>query len=87
MPPKVQQSNAKHYKSDAITEIREYEGFAHLLPAQKGWEEIADSVLQSGGRARRRPAVGSGDGAARMLRSGRKAVIPPPLGRGYDRPA
>ncbi len=46
MPPKVQQSNAKHYKSDAITEIRGYEGFAHLLPAQKGWEEIADSVLQ-----------------------------------------
>ena len=46
MPPKVQQSNAKHYKSDTITEIREYEGFGHLLPAQKGWEEIADSVLQ-----------------------------------------
>ncbi len=46
MPPKVQQSNAKHYKSDTITEIREYEGFAHLLPAQNGWEEIADSVLQ-----------------------------------------
>ena len=36
MPPKVQQSNAKHYKSDTITEIREYEGFAHLLPAQTG---------------------------------------------------
>ena len=46
MPPKVQQSNAKHYKSETITEIREYEGFAHLLPAQTGWEEIADSVLQ-----------------------------------------
>ncbi len=46
MPPKVQQSNAKHYKSDTITEIRESEGFAHLLPAQTGWEEIADSVLE-----------------------------------------
>ena len=46
MPPKIQQSNLKHYKSDTITEIREYEGFAHLLPAQTGWEEIADSVLQ-----------------------------------------
>jgi pimeloyl-ACP methyl ester carboxylesterase len=46
MPPKVQQSNAKHYKSDTITEVKEYEGFAHLLPAQEGWEEIADYVLE-----------------------------------------
>jgi pimeloyl-ACP methyl ester carboxylesterase len=45
MPPAVQQSNARHYKSATVTEIREYEGYAHLLPAQKGWEEIADSVL------------------------------------------
>ena len=45
MPPKVQQSNAKHYKSSAITEIKEYEGFAHLLPAQDGWERIADDAL------------------------------------------
>jgi pimeloyl-ACP methyl ester carboxylesterase len=45
MPPKVQQSNAKHYKSDTVTEIREYEGYCHLLPAQDGWQEIADSVL------------------------------------------
>ena len=46
MPPKVQQSNANHYKSDAITEIKEYEGFAHLLPAQEGWEEVADYALE-----------------------------------------
>ena len=26
MPPKVQQSNAKHYKSDTITEVKEYDG-------------------------------------------------------------
>ena len=36
MPPSVQRSNAKHYKSKAITEIREYEGYGHLLPAQEG---------------------------------------------------
>lgn len=24
---------------------KEYEGYAHLLPAQKGWEQIADEVL------------------------------------------
>ncbi|WP_238452817.1 alpha/beta hydrolase [Micromonospora sp. ATA51] len=42
MPPSVQRSNAKHYKSSkTITEIKEYEGMAHLLPAQKGWEEVA----------------------------------------------
>jgi pimeloyl-ACP methyl ester carboxylesterase len=46
MPPKVQQSNAKHYKSDTVTEVKEYEGYAHLLPAQEGWEEIADHALE-----------------------------------------
>jgi pimeloyl-ACP methyl ester carboxylesterase len=46
MPPKVQQSNAKHYKSDnTITEVKEYEGYAHLLPAQEGWQEVADYAL------------------------------------------
>jgi pimeloyl-ACP methyl ester carboxylesterase len=45
MPPKIQRSNAKHYKSDTITEVKEYEGYAHLLPAQEGWEEIADYAL------------------------------------------
>jgi pimeloyl-ACP methyl ester carboxylesterase len=45
MPPSVQRSNAKHYKSNTVTEIVEYEGKAHLLPAQEGWEEIADHVL------------------------------------------
>jgi pimeloyl-ACP methyl ester carboxylesterase len=46
MPPKVQRSNAKHYKSDTITEVKEYEGMAHLLPAQEGWEEVADYALE-----------------------------------------
>jgi alpha-beta hydrolase superfamily lysophospholipase len=46
MPPKVQQSNAKHYKSDAVTEIKEYPGFAHLLPAQEGWQQVADEALE-----------------------------------------
>src|ERR671917_2360242 len=46
MPPRVQRSNAKHYKSDTITEVKEFEGFAHLLPAREGWEEIADYALR-----------------------------------------
>ncbi len=46
MPPSIQRSNLKHYKGDTtVTELKEYEGFAHLLPAQDGWERIADEVL------------------------------------------
>lgn len=45
MPPAVQRSNAKHYKSATITEVKEYDGYAHLLPAQEGWQSIADEVL------------------------------------------
>jgi pimeloyl-ACP methyl ester carboxylesterase len=44
MPPQIQRSNAKHYKSDTITEIVEYDG-PHLLPSSPGWEEIADYAL------------------------------------------
>ena len=45
MPPSIQRSNAKHYKSDTVTEIKEYEGRAHLMPSQDGWEEVADYAL------------------------------------------
>lgn len=45
MPPAVQRSNAKHYTSATVTEVREHEGYAHLLPAQEGWERIADEAL------------------------------------------
>jgi len=44
MPPSVQQSNLKHYKSDTTTEIIEFEG-PHLMIAAQGWETIADTVL------------------------------------------
>ena len=46
MPPSVQRSNAKHYTSHTVTEVKEYEGYAHLLPAQEGWQEIADYALE-----------------------------------------
>lgn len=45
MPPKIQRSNAKHYKSDALTEVIEFPGRSHLMPAQQGWEEVADAAL------------------------------------------
>jgi uncharacterized protein YbjT (DUF2867 family) len=45
MPPAVQRSNAEHYKSHTITEIKDFPGRSHLMPAQRGWEEIADYAL------------------------------------------
>jgi pimeloyl-ACP methyl ester carboxylesterase len=45
MPPKIQRSNASHYRSHTVTEVKEFEGRAHLLPAQEGWEEVADYAL------------------------------------------
>lgn len=45
MPPSVQRSNAAHYKSKTITQVKEFEGRAHLMPAQDGWEEVADCAL------------------------------------------
>ena len=44
MPPSIQRSNAKHYKSDTVTEVKEFEG-PHLLPAWPGWEQVADYAL------------------------------------------
>jgi pimeloyl-ACP methyl ester carboxylesterase len=44
MPPKIQRSNADHYKSRTITEVKEFPG-PHLLPAQSNWREIADYAL------------------------------------------
>ena len=45
MPPKIQQSNARRYRSNTVTAVREYPGYAHLVPAQQGWETIADDAL------------------------------------------
>jgi pimeloyl-ACP methyl ester carboxylesterase len=45
MPPSIQRSNARHYKSNTTTEVKEYPGYAHLLPAQQGWQAIADEAL------------------------------------------
>jgi pimeloyl-ACP methyl ester carboxylesterase len=46
MPPSVQKSNAKHYKSDkTVTEVVEFEG-PHFMPGLEGWEKIADHALE-----------------------------------------
>jgi pimeloyl-ACP methyl ester carboxylesterase len=61
MPPAIQRSNAKHYKSNTLTEIKEFAGRSHLMPAQKGWEEVADYALSwavdHATEARRRPRM------------------------------
>ena len=59
MPPAVQRSNAKHYKSKALTEIREFPGRSHLMPAQPGWEEIADYALAWAEEHAMHPAQGA----------------------------
>jgi len=43
-PPKVGHSNVKHYKSNTVTEIVEFDG-PHLLPASDGWQDVADHAL------------------------------------------
>ena len=53
MPPKIQRSNAKHYKSDTITEVKEFEG-PHLLPAAPGLGGGRRLRARLGARARRR---------------------------------
>ena len=57
MPPKVQQSNAKHYKSDTVTEVKEFEG-PHLLPA----------AGRLGGGRRLRARLGASSHATRSRR-------------------
>ena len=44
MPPSIQQSNAKHYNDNVVTEVEEFKG-PHLLPAWPGWEKVADRAL------------------------------------------
>jgi pimeloyl-ACP methyl ester carboxylesterase len=57
MPPSVQRSNAKHYKSDTVTEVVEFPGRAHLMPSQEGWEEVADHALEWATANARQPSA------------------------------
>ena len=46
MPPSVQRSNAALYRTPSCTHRVEYDGRSHLMPAQDGWEEVADYALE-----------------------------------------
>ena len=57
MPPSVNRSNAKHYKSDTITEFEELPGRSHWTCGEPGWEAVADRAVewaseQAAGRSR-----------------------------------
>ncbi len=45
IPPAITESNFKHYKSDAVTEYKEFPGRSHYTIGQPGWEEVADYAL------------------------------------------
>jgi pimeloyl-ACP methyl ester carboxylesterase len=46
MPPSVQRSNARHYKSNTITEYHEFPGRSHWTCGEEGWEMVADYALE-----------------------------------------
>jgi pimeloyl-ACP methyl ester carboxylesterase len=46
MPPSVNKSNAKHYKSNTITEFTEFPGRSHWTCGEEGWEAVADYALE-----------------------------------------
>lgn len=45
MPPSVNESNAHHYRSKAVTAFKEFEGRSHYTLGQDGWEAVADYAL------------------------------------------
>ncbi len=44
-PQSTNESNYKHYKSDAVTELKVYPGRAHFHVGLEGWEEVADYAI------------------------------------------
>ena len=46
MPPSVNESNWKHYKSNTITEYHEFPGRSHWTCGEDGWEAVADYALE-----------------------------------------
>ena len=46
MPPSVNKSNAKHYRSNTITEYFEFPDRSHWTCGEPGWEAVADYALE-----------------------------------------
>jgi pimeloyl-ACP methyl ester carboxylesterase len=57
MPPSVNESNAKHYKSDTDTDYHVFPGRSHWTCGAPGWEEVADYALSWAVAHARTPAA------------------------------
>ena len=57
MPPAVNQSNAKHYRTNSATDYKEFPGRSHYTVGQDGWEEVADYALEWAVEHAKRPAA------------------------------
>ena len=57
MPPAVNQSNAKHYRTNSATDYREFPGRSHYTVGQEGWEEVADYALDWAVEHAKRPTA------------------------------
>ena len=84
--PAVQRLNAHHYQAPhTITEMKVFDGFAHLLPAQPGWEAVADYALDRA--VRHASVVGHGgtpaDAPSVPLVAGREGVRAYPGGSAW----
>ena len=44
-PQSTNESNYRHYKSDAVTELKVYPGRPHFHVGLEGWEEVADYAI------------------------------------------
>jgi pimeloyl-ACP methyl ester carboxylesterase len=45
VPASIDRAQAKHYKSKAITEYKEFPGRSHFILGQDGWQDVADYAL------------------------------------------
>ncbi len=57
MPPAVNQSNAKHYRTNSVTDYKEFPGRSHYTVGEDGWEEVADYALEWAVEHAKRPAA------------------------------
>jgi pimeloyl-ACP methyl ester carboxylesterase len=57
MPPSVNHSNAKHYKSNTITEVKDFPGRSHWTCGEPGREAVADYALEWAVANAREPEV------------------------------
>ena len=83
MPPKVQRSNAKHYKSNTVTEVKGVRGLRAPAARPGGAGRRSPTTLSSGRSARRR---GASDRLSRRPHHAHRRPDRPDRGRGLAAP-